>query len=231
MKNTHTTIKNIGFALAATAALACGDRLAANDIAYSNLPNTAIVFDGASGFSFSNTGGDNASNIQVTGSTTGSAIGLHGEITGNYLIGAINHSGMVSSATVSGNGTISINDGTDTLTADLVFDDVVQEGTGSTLNDLGQVNLTNITYSGSNADLVDLKNAMSASNVLDFTFTPAMSLSQLAATATQTSFSGSISEGTETVPDNASTAVLFGLGAVTMVLGAIGQRRKVRAIA
>jgi len=70
---------------------------------------------------------------------------------------------------------------------------------------------------------------MTASNVLGFTFTPQMSLLQLARTSTQTSFAGAISE-TNSVPDNASTAGLLGLGAVAIVLGAMGQRRRTRAV-
>jgi hypothetical protein len=222
MKLTH-----ICTALSMAAALASGGQLLANDISYANLAHTNIVFNGTGGFSFSNTGTP-AANIQITGSTTGDSVGLMGEITGNYQIGAITHAGPVSSANVTGTGTFLIRDGADTLTATVNWDDITQIGTGSTLNDNGQVNLTNILYSGTNVDLVDLKDALTASNVLDFTFTPAETLAALKTHRVSTSFSGSINYAIASVPDSSNTALLTGLGLVAIAAGLVGQKRKQR---
>jgi len=219
MKLTHLCT-----ALSLTATLAFSGHLLANDIDYANLAHTNIVFNGTGGFSFSHTGTP-AANIEITGSTTGDSVGLMGEITGNYQIGTVTHVGPVSSATVTGTGTFLVRDGTDTLTATVNWDDILQVGTGSTLNDNGQVNLTNILYSGTNVDLVDLKDDLTASNVLDFTFTPAETLAALKTHRVSTSFSGSIDYS---VPDNGNTALLTGLGLVAIAAGLVAQKRKQR---
>jgi len=221
--NTECMFKNLGFGLALAATVAWGSTLKANEIDYSNLANTAINFNGTGGFSFSNVA---SKNIKITGSTTGQAIGLDGEITGNYQIGPISTFGPTSVANVTGTGSLLIYDGANTLTATLTWDDIVQTGTGSTINDNGVVNLSSITYGGTDADLVNLQNALSAVNTLTFSFTPAKSLSTLATSAATTSFAGSISTIAPSVPDNASTAFLLGLGALGIVLGAVALRRK-----
>jgi hypothetical protein len=224
---TEYMFRNLGLGLALAATVAWGSSLKANEIDYSNLANTSINFNGTGGFSFSNVANQN---IKITGSTTGQSIGLDGEITGNYQIGAISTFGTTSVANVTGTGSLIIYDGANTLTATLTWDDIVQTGTGSTINDNGVVNLSSITYAGTDADLVNLQNALGAVNTLTFSFTPAKTLSSLTTAPASTSFAGSISTVAPSVPDNASTAFLLGLGALGIVLGAVAQRRKAAAL-
>ena len=129
------------------------------------------------------------------------------------------------SASVSGSGLFKVFDGVNTLSASLSWVDVVQDGTGSTLNVNGLLNLTGITYGGSNADLLSLVADSGGSATLGFTFNPAESLSTLKTTATFTSFSGTVSDSS--VPDSGSTALLIALGVVGIAAGAIAQRRRI----
>jgi hypothetical protein len=86
--------------------------------------------------------------------------------------------------------------------------DISQTGTAGGLNTVGAVNLTGVTYGGSNADLVALKNNTTAYNVLTFQFVPAMSLATLATSQASTSFSGTI---TTNVPDGGTTIAMLGM--------------------
>ncbi len=175
---------------------------------YASEPNAAIVFNGAGGFTF--TGASN--NFQVT---SGTANGLLGEITGAYTIGAITTVGSTSTAPVSGSGTFVIHDGANNLTGTLTWVNISQTGTAGGLNTVGSVNLTGITYGGSNADLVALKNNATAYNVLTFQFVPAVSLTTLATTSASTSFSGTI---TTNVPEGGTTLLLLGIALAALAL-------------
>jgi hypothetical protein len=169
---------------------------------YSNTPNSFINFPGDGTFSIT----PSLNNFQVT---SGTASGFMGEITGVFSIGTITTVGSLSSAPVTGTGAFDISDGTFDLTGTLNWLDIQQIGTGNSLDILGQVNLTGITYGGTNPDLVALATVGSAIDTLSFQFTPAVSLSTLknGPGPNQTSFSGNVA----TVPDGGSTVGLLGL--------------------
>jgi len=176
---------------------------------YASTVNSSIVFPGDATFSFSPT----ANNFIVT---TGTASGLTGEITGTFTIGTITTNGNVSTAPVTGTGGFLVHDGAFTLSASLVWINVSQNGTGGVLNLDGSVNLTGITYGGSNPDLMALANAGSALNALSFQFVPAVSLATLrnGPGPYSTSFSGSVA-----VPEPGTAAlVVFGLGVLTAAM-------------
>lgn len=156
---------------------------------YANTSNCYIFFDGAGRFSF--TSGVN--NLVIT---SGSAAGFSAQLSGTYTIGPVTTSGSVSSASVSGSGTLTIFDGTETFTATLTWPDIQQVGTSGSHNISGGVNLTTISYKGTNPDLRALATAGSASNVLTFQLVPGISLSALKSGAApyQSSFSGSFSQ-------------------------------------
>ena len=176
--------------------------------------HSAIHFPGNHTFSFT----PNTNNFQVA---SGSAAGALGEITGTFTIGTITQPFPgFSTASVTGTGTFVIHDGMgNNLTATLTWGNISQIGNHGFLNITGDVNLSNITYAGINPDLVALKNAGSGSNVLDYTFNPARSLSVLrnGPGSHDTSFSGTIS----TVPDGGTTVVLLGIA----LAGVGGARR------
>jgi hypothetical protein len=208
LERKEVNMRNSGFKKVVTVsclgvALAFASNALALQIDYSNTSGSSINFDGNSHFSFS-PGTDSFS------VTSGSAQGLLGDISGQFTIGSITTVGAQSSADVSGSGELVIHDGTANLKATLTWVDIVQVGTGSTLNDLGTVNLSGISYNGSNADLLALAAAGSGINVLTFQFPTTVSLSDLASSSHSTSFSGSIF-GPQVVSDGGMTVTLLGL--------------------
>lgn len=162
-------------------------------IDYSSTTNSFIYLDGAGRFVFN----PGVNSFQIT---SGTAAGLFGEVTGIYTIGAITTTDTGSTAPVTGSGTLVIFDGEYSLTATLEWTDIQQMGTGASLNVDGAVNITGVTYAGTNPDLQALATAGSGSNVLSFHFNPATSLSTLAngPGPNQASFSGTIAG---TTPD------------------------------
>jgi hypothetical protein len=192
------------FAIATGLALGFASSAPALQIDYSSNPSSFIVFPGDTTFQF-------APAVSQFSITDGTASGLLGEITGIYTIGTITTVGGVSSAPVTGTGTFVVHDGAFNLVGTLTWVSILQIGSGVTLNVQGTANLTNITYGGSNADLLALAGAGSGSNTLTFQFVPGVSLTTLrnGPGPNQTSFSGSISPS---VPDGGTTVALLGLG-------------------
>ena len=104
-----------------------------------------------------------------------------------------------------------------TLTADLNWSDIfVYSKLFGGLNILGAVNLSNFSYSGSNADLLAIANGADQSVVLSFQFSPfgKKSLADLMADGhvNSTSYSGSLSA----VPEP-SSCVLLGMAALGLL--------------
>lgn len=182
----------------------------------------AIQFNGDSTFTFSPTYPATNFTISSTSGGTNSANGLTGSLGGTFTIGAVSSFGGVNTAPVTGSGSFLINDGLNAFTANLSWVSISQYGTGSVVNTSGAINLTNITYAGSNADLLALKGPDGvAMNVLTFNFVPSVSLMDLKTSTVSTSFSGSLAP---VVPDSGATVAMLGLG-----LGALGLlRRKFR---
>jgi len=201
----------------AGAAIGFVDSAKAYSFSYASTPHSAIVFPGNHTFHFS----PSTNNFVVT---SGTAAGDFGEITGTFTIGTITPIPGGSTAPVTGAGTFVIHDGLNNLTATLTaWFDITQIGTSGTLNISGQVDLTNITYAGTNHDLVAMRNVGSASDTLDFTFNPAVTLARLrnGPGSHSTSFSGTVSFE---VPDGGSAVALLGIALV----GVGGVRRMLR---
>jgi hypothetical protein len=212
-----TSILKLSLVLAAGMILAGVSNVQAVHFDYSSTAGSAIVFPGDTTFHFTTDGAGH--NFMVS---NGTAAGLLGEMTGTYTIGTITTSGGVSTASVSGTGTFVIHDGANLFTATLTWVDITQNGTGDNLNITGQVNLTAISYTGSNADLVALRNAGNGANVLSFQFVPAVTLATLrnGPGPNSTSFSGSVG----TLPDGGTTVALLGLA----LTGLEGLRRRMK---
>lgn len=178
---------------------------------YSSSANAYINFNGGN-ITFTPA----INSFSITGSSgNGSAVGVTGEMTGLFSIANVNGN----SANVNGTGTLTLNDGATPLTATLTWVDIVVQGTGGTLNDIGVANLSNIVYAGNNVDLKALATSSTGFDVLSFQFIPAVPLSDLATGNYQTSFSGSL---TSNAPDGGLTISLLG-GAF---LAVAGLRRK-----
>ena len=195
----------------ATAAIGFANSAKAVEIDYASAPGGLIVFPGDSTFHF--TAGDN---LQIV---TGTASGFLGSVQGTFTIGPVTVliPGLVERADVSGFGTFTIHDPANgDLTSTIEWLTIGQIGGSGALNFQANVNMTNITYSGTNPDLVALATAGSAVNVLSFQFTTAIPLTVLANHTggdITNSFSGTI----VSVPDGGATVML--LGAALGVLG------------
>jgi len=200
----------------ATAAIGFANSAKALEIDYASAPGGLIVFPGDSTFHF--TAGNN------TTITTGSCAGCSAAMSGVFTISNIQIivPGLVETGDVSGAGAFVIHDGMgNDLTAVLQWSAIAQVGAGNALNFRGSVNLTNIMYAGTNADLVTLANAHSAIDVLSFQFTSQIDLTFLAVHPggdITNSFSGTIA----TVPDGGATVMLLGAA-----LGVLGIARRV----
>jgi hypothetical protein len=179
---------------------------------YSNTVGSYISFDGQSHFSFSTP----TDSLKIT--SAGDAIGLLGDISGVYTIGTVTTIGGMSTASVSGTGQFIVHDGLGSdLTGSLVWQDIMQIGTGDFLNTSGSLNLTNLAYSGTNVSLRQLAVMPgTATDVLSFQFASGTKLATLKNTALKTSFSGEISAAR--TPDVADTAVLAGTAIAFLIL-------------
>lgn len=218
--------------LLATAAVAAG-------LAVSGLSSAAVyTFQGANdvgaGITFA---GDPSRSIAfpnlgtfdfvITNSADGTATGLKGNLSGapNFTVGAITTIGGLQLAPVTGTGTFSIFDGSTTLTADITFDEVSSFGTSVGLSFSTLINLSNISYSGSNAGLLSVVNSIDPSLTVAATFNPGKSLTQLMTPSAETSTSYAIAFAGQPVPEPSTMALLtIGLGMVGFSL-ARGRRR------
>lgn len=153
----------------------------------------------------------------------GDSVGLHGTIGGTftYQTAQITTTGPLQTAPVATvGGLLQITDASlHTLTGKITGVDLDTMGTGGTVNVNGAINLSNVTYTGTVADLVRLRNEADAAGgvvSLTFQFTPAKSLTQLAVNHAdnKTSYSGSLM--TQSVPEP-SGLVLSCTGALALL--------------
>lgn len=190
---------------------------------------TGIQFNGASdSFQFISNG--SGYQWHITSETGGSSsVGLLGSFNnGPFSYGAITITGtglgQVQVAPVLGSpANMVINDGIGNLSGSVSFMDVATYyDTLGVLNANLTVNLTGVTYSGSNPDLQYLDANQPGTVSLSFQFSPGQTLTSLSTGSGTyaTSYSGSLSE----VPEPATLA-LAGLG-VTGVLLLLRRRNK-----
>lgn len=171
------------------------------------LPGTEVNFPGNGTFNFTSTNGYQFQITSVSGGV-GDSSGLDGYVApgGPFNIGTITTNGNEEQASVSGTGMLHITDSSSIdLTASIQWDNITTFFTSGTLDLNGTVNLTAIHYTGSNSDLRALMAGGMGSDVITFQFVPAESLSQLATTPNETSYSGSIA-----VPEPSSSALILG---------------------
>jgi len=192
---------------------------------------SSIVFNGATD-TFGFVDGTNGRTFEITGRGTGGpgpSIGLFGNITGTYTIGAI--TGVApgpQTAPVSGTGTFSIFDGVTSLTANVEWKTILTAGAIGGANYLAEVNLTSIAYTGTNIDLIAIASATNDQGVatLTFQFGEATSLTTLTTEGGETSFSGSLTVDSDD-PLNPVPAPA-GLVLLATAIPVLGLRRVLR---
>jgi hypothetical protein len=189
-------------------------------VGFSSLDDASakLIFNGTTDtFSFGNalTGAGAGYSFALTESDgAGDSLGLFGTIEGTFSIGTV----VNGEAAVSGTGKVIIEGG---FTADVTFDDLFK--TRSTGGIEGAFNLSNIIYSGLNADLLALKAGAPGDANISFTIS-GKTLAQIVDSTIPipTSYDGEFyAEGTS-VPDGGSSALLLGMG----MLGVAGLYRK-----
>lgn len=194
----------------------------AETLNFANLDNTEMSFGGGS-FSFTSTNGYQFSITSVSGGVMDS-VGLKGYLApgGPFTIGTITTNGWQQSANVTGTAMLHITDSSShDLTGSIQWENITTIASIGGLNLTGMINLTGLSYSGSNNDLGALALAGSAEDVVSFQFAPAETLGELATTTGETSYSGTIS----TIADapEPGTLTLVGMGLVGFL--AFGRRR------
>jgi hypothetical protein len=196
------------------------------DLDFSSLPTSQIQFGPGSEFSITGGVSDSAllpvnslAQFQITSS--GAAMGLEGAFGGGpWAFGPITVNGIVQTANVTTTtGKFAIDDGTGTLlTGNVDWVQVFTIGATGGLNAGATVNITGMSYAGSNAALLALlQNAGTGTMDLSFQFASSESLTQLADGATiGTSYSGSLTAVPEPATIIAGVLLLLPLGMSTL---------------
>ena len=215
----------IGLSTALVIAVSAVFAQATQIYSFNVLPGASIQFNGsASSFQFNGTNNLASANQWVLTESGGSgAFGLQGYFSGGpWTYGPITTSGSLQYATVNpGTATLTIDDGTGLLaTASVVWGMIDTVGTVGAFNANLTVNLSNFSYSGGNADLLNFFSSPGGQLNLNFQ-TTAKTLTQLSSGSAPftTSFAGNLTP----VPEPASALVL-GLG--FLILGGCAFGRK-----
>jgi len=192
---------------------------------FANVTGSRVVFTG-SGDTFTFTPAPGADQFKITSGGTGVAVGLSGNLGGVFTIGAITSVGGVQSASVTGSGALTIHDGLgNNLTGILTWDTISTFGTGGIINVNGVLNLSSLSYSGPNADLLALALPGVGVEAVSFQFAPGKTLTQLTANGAvnATSYSGTLMSVNPppSVPDSGGTLVLLGIS--VLGLGFLGR--------
>jgi hypothetical protein len=222
-----------------TTALTAG----AQGLNFSSTPGSTIQFNGnGSSFQFDPTsptstifGGIFNGNQWLVGSQTGgtgAAIGLlglfnNGPFSYGPITTVINGSSVDESATVTGpTGGLQIKDGSGfDLTGNINWGELSTHNYLGGINATLAVNITGLSYTGSNPDLTAIADGGSAAMDLTFQFAPGMSLADLTSGSGpyQTSYSGSLAT---VVPEPTSIGcLLLGLGVLTIARRAKQNQR------
>jgi hypothetical protein len=193
---------------------------------FSSTPGSTIQFNGSSdSFQFNAStstlfGGVFAGSQWLIGSETGgngSALGLLGGVNGGpFTYGPITTTGTEQSAPVTGPfGALVISSSSGNLTGEVNWAEIETFNFSGALNASLVVNVTDLTYTGSNADLLKLASEGSGSMNLSFQFSPGETLTQLSTgnSPFTTSYSGSISASPVPEP---TTYASFLIGAIVL---------------
>jgi hypothetical protein len=218
---------SVAMAVLAIASVTCHAQLSLN---YASTPGASIQFNGANStfqFNSSTITGYVGSQWSIGSQTggTGSALGLFGVVTNSpFTYGLISSTILgpytIQTANVTGPlGGLNINDGVgNLLTGDVNWVQLVTINSIGGINASLTVNVTSLSYSGTNPDLVTFASEPPGTMNVSFQFSPGKMLSELTSGTGPytTSFSGSLT----VVPEPTTiSCLLLGFGAL-----ACGQR-------
>lgn len=164
----------------------------------SSIPGSTINFDGNG--TLANVTFSVGSNFQIDNviGGAGTAAGYQGTFSGTWTLGPVTTVTVVplqETAPVTGVGALSISDGTDTLTANIAWVQATSLKTIISIGTLGFTgNVTSLSYSGSDPDLLAFATGLDQTGLLAYSFPPpGVSLAQLVSVGRRdTSFSGSL---------------------------------------
>ena len=155
----------------------------------------------------------------------GDSVGLTGDIDGVFDMAPISTIGVLQSAAVGGAGELAIDDGVGSIfTADLEFIDVTTFFNFGFFNLNGVVNLMNLAYAGSNADLAGLTGSSDSVFQASFAAPVGETLNSLVTGAVKVgNYSGTIAgSGASVNAPEPSAALCFAVG--SLVGGAACRR-------
>ncbi len=169
----------------------------------------------------------------ITSATSPNLGGLQGNIGGTFTVGTITFPGVgeEQANVTTKDGTFSVYDrASNTLTANLNWENIeVLYGLFGLLNTTGTANLSNVTYSGSNSDLLGIKDGGDQTVVLTFQFSPvtSQSLTELMTPGqvSSTSYSGSLSSSSSPPVPEPSSCMLLVTAGLGMLAYASRRRR------
>jgi len=200
---------------------------AQSSLNFSSSPGSTMQFNGAAqsfqfnASTFTGFGGAYLGTQWLIGSEaggTGSAVGLFGSVgNGPFSYGPITVNGPLQTAAVLGPlGSLDIKDGSGfDLTGSVNWVQIQTSAFAGALNAALVVNVTGLSYTGSNPDLLTLLGSGAGQMDLSFQFSPGETLTQLSTGASpfSTSYAGSVSPA----PEPASVGLLVvGLGVLLL---------------
>ncbi|HWB09530.1 MAG TPA: hypothetical protein VG826_09910 [Pirellulales bacterium] len=188
------------------------------ELDFANTSGAHLHFSGANGkFSFTPDSHGHDFVINNVSNGTGSAMGLFGAISGTFTISTIHNN----AASVTGNGVLTIFDGSHNLTANISLVEMDKSISFGAFN-LGEVvNLSNIHYTGSNQDLRDLAGGLDPTLMLSFFDRHTLAQLRSGGHSLDTGFAGAV---TAAVPEPAT--MTFFLGASPVVGLWLARRRR-----
>jgi hypothetical protein len=202
MRKSHITLAGV----AAGLSIFASQQSQALTLGFANDSHSAIQFNGNSTFDFARTAGNPLDQFIITSSNgAGDSVSDQGNITGLFTIGTV--SGGQAAVTGSGALTIYGPNAAAALTGTIVWNTISYDSSG-TLNVSGILNLTGLSYSGSQLDLQAMAASGTAEEKVTFTFTDPLTLSQLKTSAVSTTYAGVI----QSTPDGGLTLLLLGIG-------------------
>jgi len=219
-------------AAAAMAYLAGPSSATALQLNYSSETLSTIQFDGAGHFRFNpqavptppNLGSPRQETITSTFGGAGTSDGDPLWMNGLWTIGpVVNQGGGLQTAAVIGVGQLYVVDHLgNVFQGSLSWDTISSSGAGNVINFAAVANLSGITYSGTEADLIALRDNQPDINVVSLQWTDTIhNLSYLVAHGDETSISGSLTLTPRQVPDGGTTVLLLGAA-----LSGLGLLRK-----